>query len=334
MSRRRFRRSGAGRVTAALAAAAIGLAGLTACGSGTGATDSGVSVAGRGEFPRTLDTVMGQVTIPKAPQRVVVLDTAELDSTTLLGVKPVGAVVPHTKTKGGFPDYLGDKTEGITDVGPLLEPNLERIASLKPDLILSSKVRHEKIYDKLAGIAPTVFTETTGSTWKANLLVHGKALGLDQQAADALRAYEGRARALGDQIRAANNGVVPSVSVIRFLAGPTRLYLSNSYSGTVMADIGLARPDVQISTDPKKIMQEVSAEQIDLADANLIFVATIEDPSKTEKDAVTTSPVWKDLRAVRDGKVFQVPDETWMSGIGIQAADRMLADVATATGVK
>ncbi|QLY31549.1 iron-siderophore ABC transporter substrate-binding protein [Nocardia huaxiensis] len=325
---------GTGRVIAALAAAAIGIAGLSACGSSSTTTDSGASVAGRGEFPRTLDTVKGPVTIPNAPQRVVVLDTAELDSVTLLGVKPVGAVVPHTKTRGGFPDYLADKVDGVTDVGPLLEPNLERIASLKPDLILSSKVRHEKIYDKLSGIAPTVFTETTGSTWKANLAVHGKALGLEQQAADALSAYEGRARALGEKIKTANNGALPSVSVIRFLAGPTRLYLSNSYSGTVMADIGLVRPAAQVSTDPKKIMQEVSAEQIDLADTDLIFVATIDDPSKTEKGTVTTSPVWKDLPAVRGGKVFEVADETWMSGIGVQAADRMLADVAKATGVQ
>ncbi|MFI6870488.1 ABC transporter substrate-binding protein [Nocardia sp. NPDC050406] len=334
MSIRGFRLRGSGRVVAALVAATIGITGLTACGKGTATTDSGSNPADAAAFPRTLDTVMGQVTIPKVPQRIVVLDTAELDTVTLLGITPVGAVVPHTKTLGGFPDYLKDKTEGVTDVGPLLEPNLERIASLRPDLILSSKVRHEKIYDKLSGIAPTVFTETTGGPWKANLAVHGKALGLDQQAADALRAYEDRARALGEQIKAANNGTLPTASVIRFLAGPTRLYLSNSFSGVVLGDIGLPRPASQISTDPKKIMLEISPEQIDKADANLVFVATIDDPSKTQKTAVTTNPVWLDLPAVKGGKVFEVPDETWMSGIGVQAADRMLADVAKATGVR
>ncbi|MFC9996899.1 ABC transporter substrate-binding protein [Nocardia sp. NPDC127526] len=333
MSTRRFRMRGFARVTAAICAAAIGMSGIAACGNGSSTGDSPVSAADSASFPRTLDTVMGQVTIPKVPQRVVVLDTAELDSTTLLGIKPVGAVIPHTKTKGGFPDYLADKLADVTDVGPLLEPNLERIASLKPDLILSSKVRHEKIYDKLSGIAPTVFTETTGGPWKANLAVHGKALGLDQQAADALSAYEARAHALGEAIKTKNNGALPTVSVIRFLAGPTRLYQSNSFSGVVLADIGLPRPASQISNDPKKIMTEVSAEQIDQADADIIFVATIDDPGKTEKNAVTTSPVWKDLRAVKGNGVVEVPDETWMSGIGVQAAGQMLADVAKATGV-
>lgn len=322
------------RGSAALLAAAVGISGLAACGSDSAAKNSASSPADPAGFPRTLETVKGQVTIKAAPKRVVVLDTAELDSVTLLGMKPVGAVVPHTKTRGGFPEYLAGKVDGVTDVGPLLEPNLERIASLKPDLILSSKVRHDKIYDKLSGIAPTVFTETTGGPWKENLAVHGRALGLEQQAADALKAYEGRAAALGAAIKAKNNGALPLTSVVRFLAGPTRLYQSNSFSGVVLADIGLPRPASQISTDPKKIMTEVSPEQIDQADADLIFVATIDDPGKTPKGQITTSPVWSDLRAVRAGRVVEVADETWMSGIGVQAADRMLADVAKATGVE
>ncbi|MFG1796547.1 ABC transporter substrate-binding protein [Nocardia sp. NPDC049149] len=332
MSTRRFRMRGLSRIGIAALVATVSLSGLAACGKDSATTDATVSAADATSFPRTLDTVMGQVTIPKVPKRVVVLDTGELDSVTLVGIKPVGAVIPHTKTKGGFPAYLADKVGGVTDVGPLLEPNLERIASLKPDLILSSKVRHDKIYDKLSGIAPTVFTENTGGTWKANLAVHGKALGLEKQVADALKAYEDRARALGDTIKAKNNGAMPTASVVRFLAGPTRLYQSNSFSGVVLADIGLPRPASQVSTDPKKTMKDVSPEQIDQADADLIFVATIDDPGKTEKGAVTTSPVWRDLPAVKNGKAIDVLDETWMSGIGVQAADTMLADVAKATG--
>ncbi|MFJ2836642.1 ABC transporter substrate-binding protein [Nocardia sp. NPDC087230] len=333
MSLRRLRARGLRRAGTVAAGALIALGTLVGCGTDTATTGGTNTAADATSFPRTLDTVMGQVTIPRVPQRVVVLDTAELDSTTLLGVTPVGAVIPHTKTAGGFPDYLKAGLDGVTDVGPLLEPNLERIASLKPDLILSSKIRHEKIYDKLSGIAPTVFTETTGGPWKANLAVHAKALGLDQQAADALRKYETRAQALGAAIKSKNNGVTPSASVVRFLAGPTRLYLTQSFSGVVLADVGLTRPANQVSSDAKKTMLEVSPEQIDGADADLIFVATIDDPGKTPKNAVTSSPVWRDLAAVQNGKVYEVPDETWMSGIGVQAAQRMLADIAQATGV-
>ncbi|CAO0837160.1 hypothetical protein SMICM17S_12196 [Streptomyces microflavus] len=76
---------------------------------------------------------MGDVKVPAAPQRVVVLDTAELDSVLTLGVKPVGAT--HADVESGFLNYLPkDQVAGITDVGQMMTPNLEAIAGLKPDL--------------------------------------------------------------------------------------------------------------------------------------------------------------------------------------------------------
>lgn len=321
------------RFSAVLLTVALGTGALAACGDSE-EDDKGKadSAAGTG-FPRTLKHAMGSTEIPARPQKVVVLDTGELDDVTLLGVEPVGAVSPHFKTAGGFPSYLKDKIGGVKDVGPMEEPNLELIASLKPDLILSSKVRHEKVYDKLKGIAPTVFTETTGSPWKANLKVHAKALGRESRADTALKSYETRAKALGESIKAKYDGKMPSASVVRFVAGPTRLYQKSAYSGIVLDDIGLTRPASQNSSDPEKTMLDVSPEQIDKADADLIFVTVADAPDKTQQKDVTSNPVWKDLTAVKKNKVFTVPDETWMSGIGVQAAEHVLGDVAKATGV-
>ncbi|MFG2893494.1 ABC transporter substrate-binding protein [Streptomyces sp. NPDC048248] len=330
----RFTFRGIGRLIAALLAVVLGTAALAACGGAKSSDDAAKDGAGSGAFPRTVKDAMGGAEIPAKPKRVVVLDTGELDDVTTLGITPVGAVSPHMKTEGGFPAYLKDEIKGVTDVGPLLEPNLEKIAALKPDLILSSKVRHEKIYDKLKAIAPTVFTETTGGPWKANLKVHAKALGLEKEADRKLKAYETRAKALGAAIKKKYDGEMPSASVVRFVAGPTRLYQKSSYSGVVLNDIGLARPKSQSSTDPVKTMLDVSPEEIDKAEADMVFVTVADDPDKTQKKDVTSNPVWKDLDAVKDHKVFDVPDETWMSGIGIQAAEHMLADVAKATGVQ
>ncbi|WP_312866152.1 iron-siderophore ABC transporter substrate-binding protein [Streptomyces boluensis] len=209
-----------------------------------------------------------------------------------------------------------------------------KIASLKPDLILSSKVRHEKVYDKLNAIAPTVFTETTGGPWKENLAVHAKALGMEKEAAAELKSYEKQAKALGEAIDKKYKGKTPSASVVRFIAGPTRLYQKSAYSGVVLEDIGLERPKSQSSEDPEVSMKDVSPEQIDKAEADLVFVTLADAPEKTKQKDVTSNPVWKGLKAVKNDKVFTVPDETWMSGIGVQAARHMLADVAKATGVE
>ncbi|MET8623899.1 iron-siderophore ABC transporter substrate-binding protein [Kitasatospora sp. NPDC004669] len=308
---------------------------LAACGSNGDAAKSGdsVSAASAGTaagFPRSVKHAAGTAEIKSQPKRVVVLDSGELDDVTLLGITPVGAVSPHMKTEGGFPNYLKDKIKDTKDVGPMNEPNLELIASLKPDLILSSKVRHAKVYDQLNAIAPTVLAETTGFPWKENLALYAQALGKEDEAKKALADYEERAHKLGEAIKAKYNGAMPTASVVRFVAGPTRLYAKASYSGVVLKDVGLARP---ASQDVDKNIIEVSAEQISQADADLVFVTTADDPTKTKESEVQQTPVWQGLNAVKNSKVFNVPDETWMSGIGVQAADAMLVDIAKAAGV-
>ncbi|MCC9310653.1 iron-siderophore ABC transporter substrate-binding protein [Kitasatospora sp. RB6PN24] len=323
------------RLPAVLLAASVGTALLTGCG-GSGApepaagTTSPVGDDAAAGFPRSVQHAMGTAEIENRPQRVVVLDSGELDDVTLLGITPVGAVSPHLKTTGGFPSYLKGELAGTKDVGPMAEPDLELIASLKPDLILSSKVRHEKVFDKLNAIAPTVFAQTTGAPWKDNLTLYAKALGKEDAARKALADYRARAAKLGEEIKAKDGGTMPTASVVRFVAGPTRLYQRASFSGTVLQDVGLRRP---ASQDVDSAMLDVSPEQIDKADADLVFVTVADDPAKTQQSQVQSTPVWQSLNAVKNGKVFNVPDETWMSGIGVQAADRMLNDIAEAAGV-
>ncbi|MER7581463.1 iron-siderophore ABC transporter substrate-binding protein [Kitasatospora sp. NPDC097691] len=324
------------RLPVAVLAVALSTTLLAACGSsGDGAKSGGDSASSASAdtaagFPRSVKHAAGTAELKSRPKRVVVLDSGELDDVTLLGITPVGAVSPHMKTEGGFPNYLKDKIKDTKDVGPMNEPNLELIASLKPDLILSSKVRHAKVYSQLNAIAPTVLAETTGFPWKENLALYAQALGKEDEAKKALADYEARAKKLGEEIRTKFNGTMPTASVVRFVTGPTRLYAKSSYSGVVLKDVGLTRP---ASQDVDQNIIEVSAEQINQADADLVFVTTADDPTKTKESEVQQTPVWQGLNAVKNNKVFNVPDETWMSGIGVQAADAMLVDIAKAAGV-
>src|SRR3546814_17364345 len=76
-----------------------------------------------------------------------------------------------------MPAYLGDAVADMEVVGLIEEPNLEAIAAQRPDLILGAKVRPEALYEELSGIAPTVFTESSGTNWKEGLAVTADALG-------------------------------------------------------------------------------------------------------------------------------------------------------------
>lgn len=299
---------------------------LAACGddsspeSSSGSPSASASSADH-DFPRTINHVMGETEIPAKPERVVVLDTGELDSVTAFGITPVGAV--RAPVEDGLLDYLEADTEGTELVGTIEEVNLEAVAALRPDLILSSKLRHEDIYDELSQIAPTVFTETVGVVWKDNLAVHAEALGFEEDAERMLAEYESRAESLGAALEQ-ERGALPTISMVRFLPGATRLYQKASFIGTVLEDIGLPRPPSQ---DVDDFAAEISAEQLGQADADVIFTTHYGPADETTRGELTGNPLWENLSAVAAGDVYEVPDDYWMLGIGIQAATKVLDDI-------
>ncbi|NUR87113.1 MAG: iron-siderophore ABC transporter substrate-binding protein [Nonomuraea sp.] len=233
-----------------------------------------------------------------------------------------------------LPDYLGTVAaqygKDATTVGTLEQPSLEKIAALKPDLIVSAKVRHEALYDKLAKIAPTVFSETTGAIWKDNLRLMGRALGKEQLAEERIKAYEERAGKIGAAIKAKEGGALPTISIVRFAGEPTvRLYVEKSYSGVVLKDVGFPRPEGQ-PTDDAAIAVNVSQERIADLDADHIFVSTYPDPAgEAPKEKFVGNPLWGRLK----GEKHEVNDLTWMSAVGIQGAHAVLDDVAKLFGV-
>ena len=105
---------------------------------------------------KLVNHALGETVVPLDPQRVVVLTQAALDNSLALGIKPVGSSYSGFAQRegyGNFPAYLGDKTEGITNVGHSDSPSLEKIVALQPDLILGSKETHQRIYPQLSQIA-------------------------------------------------------------------------------------------------------------------------------------------------------------------------------------
>jgi iron complex transport system substrate-binding protein len=320
-----------GAALALLLAAALG---LSACGS-SGVAAPSATTARDGVFPRTVTHAMGNTVIPSQPKRVVALDLAFVDASLLLGADVVGYTT-YRSVDGSLPDYLGkpalEHAKNAEIVGTLAQPSLEKIAALKPDLILSAKVRHAAIYDKLSQIAPTVFSETTGATFKDDLLLTGEALGRQDLAQAAVRTFEKRAKTLGDEIRAKLHRS-PTASVVRFTEEPTvRLYTATSYAGVVLGDAGFQRPPGQPTAPEGKVLVDVSEENIPSLDADEVFVASYRDAngaSSQTQQRFESNPLWGRLKGARR----DVDDMVWITGVGVLGGDAILDDLASIFGV-
>ncbi|NUW34864.1 iron-siderophore ABC transporter substrate-binding protein [Nonomuraea sp. SMC257] len=311
--------------------AAMLVAGLAAaCGAGgTGSTAAGSSETSQAGKPfRTVKHAMGETKIPAQPKRVVALDQSFVDAVLTLET-PVVGYTTYRSIETKLPDYLGTVAgqygKEAVPVGTLEQPSLEKILALKPDLIVSAKVRHGDLYDKLSKIAPTVFSETTGAIWKDNVRLMGQALGKEELAETRVKEYEARAAKIGEEIKTKEGGKLPTVSIVRFAGEPTaRLYVEKSYSGIVLKDVGFPRPQGQ-PTVTDSIVVDVSQERIADLDAEHIFVATYGDPEATKyKDKFVANPLWGKLK----GDKHEVSDQTWMTAVGIQGAHAMLDDLA------
>jgi iron complex transport system substrate-binding protein len=280
-----------------------------------------------GEFPRTIKHAMGETKLEKKPERVIVLDTGELDNVVALGIKPVG--IAYTDGSPTMPSYIGDKGGTPENVGTTNNLNLEAITKLNPDLILGSQLRAEALYPKLAAIAPTVFSVRPGYVWKENFLLNAAALDRQADAAKMLEDYTKKATETGDAIEK-KLGVRPTVTALRFMPGRIRLYAKKSFIGTILIDAKIGQPT---SSQVDDLAAEVSAEQISKADGDFILYSTYGDPAKTAQASVLGGPLWTGLNAVKAGKAKPVLDETYFLGLGVLAADVVLDDMKKQLGV-
>lgn len=133
------------------------VAALALAGCGGGAAPEAPTAEVGASFPVTITHGQGTVTIPAAPQRVVVLGLADTQIAAALGAPIVGATVNPTSADGS---WLGVSPQVPAEVRTLdsITPNIEAIAALRPDLILmtSTQPSYSNAYAQLSAIAPAV----------------------------------------------------------------------------------------------------------------------------------------------------------------------------------
>lgn len=278
-----------------------------------------------GAFPRTVVHALGETTLDRAPTRIAVISTGQMDAVLTMGLVPVastagdGALAVPTYLRHAHPD-AADALDDVADLGSRVEPNLEALAAVAPDLVLMNSATDgaASLWSTASAIAPTVVTRGTGLYWKQDLQLLADALGRRRHAQDWLAGHHERAAALGDGLAPR-----PSVSFLRKNGDRVRVFGVASFAGSVAEDAGLPRPPAQEFTD--ETSRDLSLEELHLADADRLFFAV----QGGDESELTGLPLWPSLPVVAAGHEVEVDDDVFYLNAGPTAAALVLDALAT-----
>lgn len=276
----------------------------------------------------TIRHKLGTTVIPRPPQRVAALEMNEVDFLDQLGVPVAGMVkdyVPHFLAR-----YKDDAN--VRDLGAIVQPNLERVHALRPDLILITPLQANH-YQELAEIAPTLHFDvdfrnsqhrhievvrehllTLGRIFGKEALAQQKAAQLDAQVQQARRVTEGRAeRAL---IVLHNNGAFSAFG-------------QQSRYGFVFSALGVQPASAAVESSLHG--QPVSSEFIQQADPDILYV--VDRTAVMERRPVMTAqqlanPLLRQTRAWKTGRVVFADADAWyITGASPASLQRLIDDV-------
>ncbi|NUU64156.1 ABC transporter substrate-binding protein [Paenibacillus agri] len=307
----------------------VAVLGVTACGANntpkeatatnnTEKTQPSTETAGKTEnttednaednATRKVTDEFGEVEIPVHPKRVVGLYVE--DYLKVLGVTPV---VQWYHPNWGKQDYLQ------LDV-PLFDysGSLEALLKYDPDLIIVDGGADKAKYDQYSKIAPTYrLKEAVLQDSAETLKAVADVLGIPEKAETGLAEYkqkeeDGKAKlqqAVGKE----------TVAVIRLNVADKTLALfgiKNRYTGVIYSEFGLEPvPMAANMTDYQAIISEEVIPELE-ADHIIVFPAngTWDDPENQEAYKILEGPLWKNIPAIKNGKVYKMERSHWQSG--------------------
>lgn len=181
--------------------------GVTGCknylNTGTKTADNGAP----GEtFPLTLTDDLGrQVYLPAEPARIVSLAPSNTEILFFLGL---GSRVVGDTTYCDYPEEAGN----ITKIGGFMDPNLEQIVALNPDLVLATDM-HQSFIKSMedAGLTVLVLDPNSIDEILSSIQLVGKAAGIEDRAIELNRGLRSRVEAVSQKVAQIPDNQRPTV---------------------------------------------------------------------------------------------------------------------------
>ena len=277
---------------------------------------------------KTIVHDFGTTELKKAPKRIVILDNLYGEILDPLDITPVGATTGQSDSQEFSTLFKKQyKDAKVVSVGWQGNPDSDKIAELKPDLILMTG-EQEDLYEELSEIAPTVgYQINTDENWDyhetslkvAEIFDKRDAMKKDLDRLDAREAVfaENVKAKFGDQklmfLRVTDND-------IRYYAYGHFGYLYDTYH--------FNRAE---TFNPDDMFQVIDPDKLKDINPDLLIVQA--DSQELLDNKLKNNPVWSSLKAVQNNKVIYADYSTYMLGFGIVSQKAIMKQISDEWGL-
>ena len=294
------------RILAVLFCFVLALA-LAGCGSQQEANSSSSGQV----FAKVQDDLGREVTLEKKPERIVVTSASFLEPLHEVGGGVVGR--PDSKTK--MPDYAKDKAS----IGKVYQIDVEKVLACEPDLVIINKGMNEKLVDTLeaSGVKTLVVEMKSYEDVKREVALFAQVTGEKAKGEALISSMDEKIKAVKEKLPQEKR----RVAVIHSTNQGLTVQLSGSIAGSIAEMLGwenVAGDMTPLEKDPDSA--PYSLETMVEKNPELIFVTSmgkLEEIKNSMDATMAQSPAWQSVEAVRQKKVFYLPQDLFLLSPGI-----------------
>lgn len=277
---------------------------------------------------KTIVHDFGTTELKKAPKRIVILDNLYGEILDPLDITPVGATTGQADSQEFSTLFKKQyKDAKVVSVGWQGNPDLDKIAELKPDLILMTG-EQEDLYDELSEIAPTVgYQINTDENWdyhETSLKVAEIFDKRDEMKKD-LDRVDAREAVFAENVKAKFGN--QKLMYLRVTDNDIRYYAYGHF-GYLYDTYHFNRAE---TFNPDDMFQVIDPDKLKDINPDLLIVQA--DSQELLDNKLKNTPVWTSLKAVQNNKVIYADYSTYMLGFGIVSQEAIMKQISDEWGL-
>ena len=277
---------------------------------------------------KTIVHDFGTTELKKAPKRIVILDNLYGEILDPLHITPVGATTGQADSQEFSTLFKKQyKDAKVVSVGWQGNPDLDKIAELKPDLILMTG-EQEDLYEELSEIAPTVgYQINTDENWdyhETSLKVAEIFDKRDEMKKD-LDRVDAREAVFAENVKAKFGN--QKLMYLRVTDNDIRYYAYGHF-GYLYDTYHFNRAE---TFNPDDMFQVINPDKLKDINPDLLIVQA--DSQELLDNKLKNNPIWNNLKAVQNNKVIYADYSTYMLGFGIVSQEAIMKQIADEWGL-